>query len=1151
LIIKLNCFVFYSYWVVYMNSMLLVDNNIETMKSVLRNEIKSANKVNMAVGYFFLSGFNEIKDVIKPEKSFMRVIIGDETTEATLNELRKGFYEKTLEVIDKMDETSLNYLSDFIRHGIITFKVFTKKKLHSKVYLFDKNDNNTFIVGSSNLTSSGISNNLEMNIYSDDPQLYRELEQWFNELWMQSEDFDETLMKIIEFKRRNPIIRIGEYLTPQELFKYIIWSYFNGELPKIEEERVLTIFQLLGYINAIEKLQKHNGVILADSVGLGKTFIALKVVYNFINRKTSLGYSSDIPRNVMIVTPAQILFQWRELLLSDYFFDKKQYQIREYKRGRMHIIEIYKDKTKLGEIALISHQGFAMFKQHEIKNLKFNDKYSLIVIDEAHRFRNQDTKRYKNAKLLKFKSNGEHNKFLLITATPIVNTIWDLYALLELFQEFTLTKIRMNIEKVDKKYIMDIRDLFRYYITLRKRAYNQIGDIYELRVVEEIIRNYIINEFIILRTRKYIMENFKDVVINGKSLRIEDPEVIPTDYSTTHFYSVYLTKISEIMDNVLKLNFTYAKLFTKGVIVITIGPEGDEEKITVSIDSVLKLLLFKRLESSIYAFEQTLSRMEEKMIKVYNFIDKYADKLQENATQILKIIENIENELTEDDVGEVIEDLIIENRKSDTIKTLLETLKEKGKEQILREIQNDIIILKHIRNEINDLKETKYYFRIDPKLSKLLQLLVTDLKNKKVIIFSQYKDTVEYLYHNIKSFFEEIGERRNVDYITGELNNKEKELKIKRFAPYANNSLTEAHVYGEIDVLVSTDAISEGVNLQDADAVINYDLPYNPMIIVQRVGRVSRIGNIKKVKVYNFIVPEELEKLIHLMEKLEEKIDTIAKLLAKEFYIISPDEEITIRTFGEKIKEISQKTLTQIEQMTINNLLLGTKDEKIVDEAKLLDEILDKYNLTEQDFDAIKHLDPEKTYYTIIGTGKLHAYYEVYINNNLFTRGIGVVEGNTIKPLPISSIEKLFISKPKHIDKQKLTQILQQVKSLNISLSTLREQLTPRQKKTGIIIQLISLLKDIASTRKLISGSNIERAKLEYVLNTLVVNEFSLSDRKEIKRVIQDYVIERNNKLIIRKGKEADLVNTLYKYFKTKNKFGQNEVKIKIRAWYY
>ncbi|MHA1288575.1 MAG: helicase-related protein, partial [Candidatus Thorarchaeota archaeon] len=253
-------------------------------------------------------------------------------------------------------------------------------------------------------------------------------------------------------------------------------------------------------------------------------------------------------------------------------------------------------------------------------------------------------------------------------------------------------------------------------------------------------------------------------------------------------------------------------------------------------------------------------------------------------------------------------------------------------------------------------------------LEKLKRLMQTDLNNRKYIIFTQYKDTANYLYTAITewarnekgtlAYLHNNGSLR-IDIVTGDTKNKE--VKIRRFAPHSNDG-DEYDIRNEIEVLISTDALAEGVNLQDADGVVNYDLPWNPMIIVQRIGRVNRIGNEKHIFVKNFLPADEIDTIIGILPRISTKIEDIILLIGKESYIISPDEEIKIETFGEKIKDISKATLSELEEMT------SVGDAKIIGEIKNKHEVADmllrnfvlhELGLRKEDFDEVKELDKD------------------------------------------------------------------------------------------------------------------------------------------------------------------------------------------------
>jgi len=270
----------------------------------------------------------------------------------------------------------------------------------------------------------------------------------------------------------------------------------------------------------------------------------------------------------------------------------------------------------------------------------------------------------------------------------------------------------------------------------------------------------------------------------------------------------------------------------------------------------------------------------------------------------------------------------------------------------------------------------------DPKLEALKQIIgnpsfiseklkeknIESLNRKKIIIFTQYRDTAYYLYHNLYEWIKKeidlhtwLKDEKDRIKIALDTETPAKINYIKRFAPQANNSFEEVRKFGEIEILISTDALSEGVNLQDADAVINYDLPWNPMIIVQRVGRVNRIGsNEKDVYVINYIPSDEIEVIVGVLGKLKEKIQDITLIVGKDVKILSPEEEISIETFGEKIKDISKLSMTDLEQYGISEDFREFVPEGIpkeqLDEYKLLNLIQYELGYTVDDFKEVMRM---------------------------------------------------------------------------------------------------------------------------------------------------------------------------------------------------
>jgi len=315
----------------------------------------------------------------------------------------------------------------------------------------------------------------------------------------------------------------------------------------------------------------------------------------------------------------------------------------------------------------------------------------------------------------------------------------------------------------------------------------------------------------------------------------------------------------------------------------------------------------------------------------------------------------------------------------------------------------DFKILGTVPKDEDEIIDTRIYvYESDPKLEALKQLMVKpkymseklgieeNLYKKKFIIFTQYKDTAYYLYRNLREWIEkeidlhpwlkDKADRIKIGLVTGDTDTETKMNYIKRFSPKANSGDEEVRKYGEIEILISTDALSEGVNLQDADAVVNFDLPWNPMIIVQRVGRVNRTGNDKDVYVLNFTPSREIEIIVGILSKLKQKIEDITLVVGKESKILSPEEEISVETFGERIKSLSGLSMTDLEEFGISeefkDVVEGGIPQKQVDEYKLWNIIQYELGYTDKDFEEVKNLE-DGPYYTYIqsGNGKIFSIY--------------------------------------------------------------------------------------------------------------------------------------------------------------------------------
>jgi SNF2 family DNA or RNA helicase len=807
-------------------------------------------------------------------------------------------------------------------------------------------------------------------------------------------------------------------------------------------------FQLVGVVNAVNILNFYNGVILADSVGLGKSFMASAVVEEFISGKHPNWYANDEKEpSVVLILPPSVISQWEELLIgeisedvrarlcsgekvnvdSEYFMTNRLKKvIKSY--GNNKIYEIYDESggNLLGTISFLSLGIFQNMKEGELKQLA--EDYDLFVVDEAHKYRNRSTKRFNAVQKLQTKNDGFKNKFLLLTATPLNNSVNDIFNLVRLFSDDTFAPFRMKG--------VDINDLMKQYRDLKKNLDRTDDDKTrkDLKKVAAEIKKKVLDEVMVLRTRKYILEQFKDLKVNGKPLVFKDPQPYSLNYSPfyTKDYHELIKLISEKLNQIL---FEYTKLYgSRYVVFEEQGFDQEEDGPNyIEIADLFKLLLGKRLESGIYPFETTLRRIHKKEKIFYEHFTKQIDVILNEDNLIDAVKEAIEKAKIKKDLDAALEEYNIEEEYEETwfdrvVKILLEYaegLREDGINytyfeciklgmgKVLENLEADLRIMDEILGKLDELKNGErgdfktfgnvpktdddiislpiYCCSHDPKLDALKQILghpslksdklddVVSLNGKKIIIFTQYRDTAYYLYHNIMDWVKreidlhtwlfDNADRVKLRMVTGDTEMPTKISYMKRFAPSDNSGFDEVEKLGEIEILISTDALSEGVNLQDADAVIDYDLPWNPMVIVQRVGRVNRIGNEKDVHVVNFIPSDEIEVIVGVLSKLKEKIQDITYVVGKETRILSPDEEVSVETFGEKIRDISTSSMAKLEGYGVSddfkNIIPEGIPEEQLDEYRLLNAIQYDYEYTYEDFDDVKNMDGG-SYYSFI-----------------------------------------------------------------------------------------------------------------------------------------------------------------------------------------
>ncbi|ABK61114.1 helicase-related protein [Clostridium novyi] len=786
----------------------IIDNRKYKLKDVINQIIKYSVKARIAAGYFYLNGFELVKENIG-ENCTLDIIIGTETDELTAATIEEGYakksinplsdyiahsMEKSFHNINEEQEERIYDLSEMIKAGRVNFKIYTKEKFHSKAYIFDVeyNDGDVkdsyAIIGSSNFTKRGFGaetcagSNTELNAVLRQHSAINEVKKWYEDIWNESEDFNMELLDIIE---RNLKVEKLTY-SPMDIILKTLYNLYKDDNTFEEVKNLnlheLTEFQAFAVKRAIRILNKYNGVIIADSVGLGKTYVA----------KGLLKYFENIENDTLIICPASLKNMWTT----------------ESKNLSIGVNVISQESIGVNGI-----------------DFRIVNNVQSIIIDEAHNFRNENASRFKE--LIK---GTMGKKIVELTATPINNSIFDLYNIMTLFVKEDEFKEKFGIPR--------LRDLFNNYPQNKDKVEN------------------ILSEILIRRSRSFIRKKYgknNELIINCKKLKFPSRKIENINYSIANVYGSNLYEdISEKLQNLNLPVITDEKLSSK--------------QIALMIGLIRKMFL-KRLESSIEAFRESIKKQI-----------KYCDILIDSINQGYLVSKKY-----------IMSDSVEDFYQIDEFNKIELSQYDGDVEKLISNIKSDYYDFKYILEKIENINEKK-----DAKLQMLINKLQWDLKGKKVIIFTEFKDTAKYIYNYIKN---------NINVEVAELDSSNKMSKIKivnRFAPKANNyelAINEK----EIDVLVSTDVLAEGQNLQDCNIIINYDLSWNPVKIIQREGRIDRITTeFDKIFIYNFMPEDKLENLLNLVDKINIKIKYINETVGNESKILTSTELTNDKIFNDE-----------------------------------------------------------------------------------------------------------------------------------------------------------------------------------------------------------------------------------------------------------
>jgi len=834
------------------------------MKSIIDNKkdnllVTEVNKMldtaefsSMAVGYFYLSGFEAIREKLHKVQQ-LKLVIGTRTNTETVEELVKGHSSEEYikhklrkenrknrtQKQDEVEETKYEYAKDLtymeqnednqiglsalwelIKENRIDIRVYTKGFLHSKAYIFDAKKNTQMvdgiaIVGSSNLSISGLSNNTELNVKITNQNDFEDVKKWFDGIWDESEPFNDNLMDMVEQSW------VQQQATPYEVYIKTLYNLIK-ERVQIKEHHIsdnsafnfsdLYSFQKDAVNMALNKLENENtsqsGVFISDVVGLGKSYIALAIISWYWSQKR---------KSTLIVCPASLKQMWLD----------------------------YKERYQLNFNILSSSE---LLFQDEDRSYNLNDEpkydgYDVVIIDEAHHFRNPKTQKYQ---ILAPYLNGK--KVVLLTATPQNKDVWDIYHQIKLFHQSDISDLNIAPNNL-KTYFENYEE--------------------EPQKIAELLQN-----FVIRRTRNDLLNNPKYSSLNLKfpkrKLKTIEYE-IDCSYALEGKTSIYAHLIEKLFQTSKADRYQYSiyaltSYLKKGKIneptYQGLSHFGD------LVRGLLKMLLFKRLESSAVSFLASLGRMIKRNEFILRSINEKGLVITGRADQLALFLD--------DDIT---------NSKLRVNEYPIEDFR---KENLIAAIMYDISILKEVRELIEPIVSNVSQ---DAKFNQFIKTVIEPHKEEKILIFSEFTETVEYLYKRTAKLYPNL----EIDRISSSKSKKDtKEDIVKRFSPVSQtNGVGLNDAEKEIQILFTSDVLSEGQNLQDAHIVVNYDFHWNPVRLIQRIGRIDRIGSTAdEIKVFNFLPDDNIERELDLRGRVHRRINEIHEIFGSDGAILSDEEQL-------------------------------------------------------------------------------------------------------------------------------------------------------------------------------------------------------------------------------------------------------------------
>ncbi len=859
----------------------IVDNSETEWKGLryLQDWTEIAKAFDIATGYF------EIGSLLALEGKWqkldkIRILMGDQVTARTRQALLEALSANIKGKLDSSIESEKEK-NDFLagvpaivqamRDKKIECRAYTKRKFHAKAYITHPKlqvVGSVALVGSSNFTVPGLTQNLELNIQVRAAGDVARLQAWFEQHWNDAEEITPDIISVIERQ-------ITEYSPFQVYAKALQELFKSRELPVEAWEQtrskmypILDQYQKEAYHSLLKISHQHRGAFLCDGVGLGKTFVGLMLIERLIH---------DRKRVMLLVPKSGRVAVWERSL-------------RKYLPGLLRGF----NTLKIFNHTDLMREGEDYQEEFE----RMREQADCVIIDEAHHFRNRglaDTEEGEvRSRYWKLYHLVKDKAVYMLTATPVNNDLTDIQHLIELFS---------RVENPDAfANSVGIHALPAYFRKLEKQllqgvAGQTFGELFEQNPIDAekyLFDDKLFRELVVQRSRAYVRASQKQ---HG-GVEAIFPEKMPPKvvaYSVTKTYGHLLGKLEKAFAKEKPL-FALALYYPLGYWKGETPPKEWDEGRQKQVVRLIRILFLKRFESSIVAFESSLHTL---LLKLLAFLRKNIDpknpvevkrleKWEAQNEEILAHVRSRRSELQQEEASE-------ENELGDEFSDDFEVLSRKDYKvsEMFDETYADLEAAVDFLEEMQRLGPSH-----DDKLKSLIKLLTKDavLKKNKVIIFTEFMSTARYLEKSLREEgIEGVGE------IDGDSHRDRADV-IQEFAPYYNDSSSPdlaASGRKEIRVLISTDVLSEGLNLQDATRLINYDLHWNPVRLMQRIGRVDRRMNPSfekrliadhpdqkslrgKVLYWNFLPPDDLDNLLKLYSRVAFKTLRISKVFGIE-----------------------------------------------------------------------------------------------------------------------------------------------------------------------------------------------------------------------------------------------------------------------------